>query len=99
MSAPTVAAPPSRSFAERTVEAITARLSRRPVSRRRFLSRVAVVASAMAVDPIRYALRPGSAYATVCGSGATCGGGWTAFCCTINDGANTCPPGSYAAGT
>lgn len=91
-------APPSRSLAERAVDAITARLSRRPVSRRRFLQRATVAASALAVDPVRYVLRPQSAYATVCGDANTCGGGWTAFCCTINNGANTCPPGSYVAG-
>ncbi len=68
------------------------------LSRRRFLSRVAVVGAAVAVDPIRYAVKPGSAYAQVCGDGASCGSGWTAFCCTVNAGANTCPPGSYVAG-
>lgn len=68
------------------------------VSRRRFLSRVAVVGAAVAVDPIRYAVKPGSAYAQVCGEGASCTSGWTAFCCTVNAGANTCPPGSYVAG-
>ncbi len=68
------------------------------LSRRRFLSRVAVVGAAVAVDPIRYAVKPGSAYAQVCGDGASCGNGWTAFCCTVNGGANTCPPGSYVAG-
>ena len=92
------APPPPRSLAERAVDAITDRLSRRPVSRRRFLQRATVAASALAVDPVRYVLRPQSAYATVCGESNTCGGGWTAFCCTINDGANTCPPGSYVAG-
>lgn len=90
--------PPARSLAERTVDAITSRLARGSVSRRRFLTRATVAASALAVDPIRYVLRPGTAYATVCGEAASCSGGWTAFCCTINDGANTCPPGSFAAG-
>jgi hypothetical protein len=66
--------------------------------RRRFLTQVAVIGAAMVVDPLRLLLRPGTAYATVCGDGASCGGGWTAFCCTVNNGANTCPPGSYAAG-
>jgi hypothetical protein len=68
------------------------------LSRRRFLSRAAVVGAAVAVDPIRYVLKPGSAYAQVCGDGASCGSGWTAFCCTVNNGANTCPSGSYVAG-
>ena len=26
----------------------------------------------------------------------SCGSGWTAMCCTINNGSNTCPPGSIA---
>jgi hypothetical protein len=38
------------------------------------------------------------AYASLCGDAASCGAGWTAFCCTINDGANTCPEGSFVAG-
>jgi hypothetical protein len=68
------------------------------LSRRRFLSRVAVVGAAVAVDPVGYILKPGTAYAQVCGEGASCGSGWTAFCCTVNSGKNTCPPGSYVAG-
>jgi hypothetical protein len=68
------------------------------LSRRRFLSRAAVVGAALAVDPVRYVLKPGSAYAQVCGDGASCSSGWTAFCCTVNNGANTCPSGSYVAG-
>ncbi|MFA9445948.1 LGFP repeat-containing protein [Egicoccus sp. AB-alg6-2] len=82
----------------RVVDRLGRALAGRGLSRRRFLGRVAVVGSALAVDPIRYALKPGSAYAQVCGTGASCSSGWTAFCCTVNNGANTCPPGSYAAG-
>lgn len=72
-------------------------LSRRH-SRRSFLQRVAVVGSAMSVGGLDYVLRPGTAYASVCGSGASCASGWTALCCTINNGVNQCPPGSFAAG-
>jgi len=43
-------------------------------------------------------LRPGTAYASVCGGGTGCSSGWTAMCCTINDGVNQCPPGSFAGG-
>jgi hypothetical protein len=82
----------------RLVDRVGRALAGRGLSRRRFLSRVAVVGAAVAVDPIRYAVKPGSAYAQVCGDGASCGSGWTAFCCTVNNGANTCPPGSYVAG-
>ena len=67
-------------------------------SRRTFLTRVALVATALSVDPIRYILHPVSAYAAVCGPDAGCGSGWTAFCCTINGGMNACPPDSFAAG-
>ena len=38
---------------------------------------------------------PARAYGAVCG---TCSDGWTAFCCTINSGRNSCPPGSFVAG-
>ncbi len=64
-------------------------------SRRRFLARTAVVGSALAVNPVTYLLKPGTAYGAVCG---TCGDGWTAFCCTINNGSNSCPPASFVAG-
>lgn len=67
-------------------------------TRRSFLQRVAVVGSALSVDGLNYVLRPGTAYASVCGSGASCASGWTALCCTINHGVNQCPPGSFAAG-
>jgi hypothetical protein len=87
-----------RPLTVRLVDRIGRALAGKGLSRRRFLWRVAVVGSALAVDPIRYTLRPGTAYASVCGDGASCSSGWTAFCCTVNDGANTCPPGSYAAG-
>lgn len=96
MSASTTA--PPTTFAERAVTRITDRLSRRTIGRRRFLARFTVVAAALAIDPVRYVLRPGSALASVCGGGASCNGGWTAFCCTINAGANTCPEGSFPAG-
>jgi hypothetical protein len=66
-------------------------------SRRSFLVRVAVAGSALTVAPLRFILRPGTAYAAVCGPDASCGGGYTAMCCTVS-GANRCPPGSFAAG-
>ncbi len=68
------------------------------VSRRGFLVRATVVGSALAVDPFGYVLRPGSAYASVCGNDAGCGDGYTVFCCTVNGGLNACPPGTIAAG-
>jgi hypothetical protein len=85
------------SVAQRAADAVTGWLSRR-TSRRGFLVRAGVVGSALAVDTIGFALKPQSAYASVCGPGSTCGSGWTVFCATINNGINACPPGSIAAG-
>ncbi|MGI9017393.1 MAG: cell wall-binding repeat-containing protein [Euzebya sp.] len=66
--------------------------------RRDFLRRAALVGTALAVNPLDFILRPQSAYASVCGPSNECSQGWSAFCCTINGGANTCPSGSYVAG-
>jgi hypothetical protein len=73
-------------------------------SRRGFLTRSALVGSALAVAPVRYVLRPGTAYASVCNCsgqscncGAACCDGYTEFCCTLT-GENTCPPGTAAGG-
>jgi len=70
----------------------------RPLSRRSVLVGAAVAGSALATNPRTYALRPVSAYASICGPGSTFDSGWTVFCCTINKGVNACPPGSFAAG-
>ncbi|HEU5152074.1 MAG TPA: hypothetical protein VFU19_16390 [Iamia sp.] len=85
---------PRPSVAERVV-ARTAGILSGGHSRRRFLARTAVVGSALAVNPVSYLLKPGTAYGAVCG---TCGDGWTAFCCTINNGSNSCPPATFVAG-
>ncbi len=85
-------------FSERVVARASRLLAGQGLSRRCFLARTAVVGSALTVDAWGFVLKPQTAYATVCGNDADCNNGWTAFCCTINDGANTCPPGSYAAG-
>lgn len=82
-------------FAQKLVHRASAALAGRKSTRRSFLTRTAVLGSALAVGPIDFILKPGSAYGYVCG---TCGDGWTAFCCTINSGRNTCPPGSFIAG-
>jgi hypothetical protein len=67
-------------------------------SRRGFLARVTMAATALSVGGLDYVLRPGSAYAQVCGPGTGCSSGWSVFCCTINGGRNECPPGSFIAG-
>ncbi|HWJ98459.1 MAG TPA: twin-arginine translocation signal domain-containing protein [Acidimicrobiales bacterium] len=84
----------SATFSQRLVQR-AAGLFNRGTTRRSFLTRTAVLGSALAVGPIDFILKPGSAYAYTCG---TCSDGWTAFCCTINSGKNSCPPNSFVAG-
>jgi Tectonin domain len=75
-------------------------------SRRSFLARTTMTATALSVAPIDFMLRPGTAYAAICecAPGAECDcssfccDGYTQFCCTINNGLNTCPPGTFAGG-
>lgn len=85
---------------ERLTDAAAGLLERR-TSRRGVLSRATLVASALAVAPLRYLLRPGTAWAVVgpgnC-SGGLCTDGYTAFCCEINHASNTCPRHTYIAG-
>ncbi|MCW2723639.1 MAG: hypothetical protein JWN35_560 [Frankiales bacterium] len=88
---------PKASMAQRLSDAATGWLERR-TSRRGFLVRAGVVGSALAVDSVGFVLKPGTAYAAVCGPGSSCSSGWTVFCATINNGVNACPPGSIAAG-
>lgn len=87
-----------QSMAELVVTWLGHWLASGQVGRRGFLTRMIVAATALAVNPFDFILRPQSAYASVCGASAGCGSGWTVFCCSINGGANTCPPGSYPAG-
>jgi hypothetical protein len=75
-------------------------------SRRGFLARATVTATAMTVAPADLLLRPGTAYAAICecapgtncGCSSLCCDGYTQFCCTINNGFNACPPGTFAGG-
>ena len=85
---------PELSLSERFVHRASGLFATRQ-SRRSFLAKTAVVGSALAVNPWGYILRPGTAYGALCG---TCNDGWTAFCCTINEGKNACPDGSFVAG-
>ena len=76
------------------------------LSRRSFISRSAVVGSAVAVGSgMDLLLRPGTAYAAVCtcantscGCGTTCCAGFSEFCCSINGGYNYCPSGTVMGG-
>jgi hypothetical protein len=85
---------------ERLVRSAGSLLERR-LSRRGFVARAALAGSALAVAPVRYLLQPISAWAAIspadC-SGGLCTDGYTAFCCEIHKGANTCPPNTYVAG-
>lgn len=61
-------------------------------------------ATAMAVAPATFALRPTSAYAAICSCGgfacdcsSACCDGYTDFCCLLT-GENLCPPGTVVAG-
>jgi len=78
-----------------------ARMIERRSSRRGFLARSALAGSAFAVAPVRYLVRPGTAWAvqrpTSCSSGL-CTDGYTAFCCELEHGKNVCPSGTYIAG-
>jgi hypothetical protein len=79
---------------QRLAHSIGSRLERR-------LSRRSAAGSALAVAPVRYLVRPGTAWAVIepkhCKRGL-CADGYTAFCCEIERGRNTCPDGSYIAG-
>jgi len=86
-------------FTERLVTRLASVGRRRTAtSRRGFLAAATLTGAALAVDPIGYLLKPQSAYASVCGTDASCSSGYTVFCCTINKGSNTCPPGTFAGG-
>ena len=82
-------------LSQRIVHRASAALGGSRTSRRSFLTRTAVLGSALAVGPIDFILKPGTAYGYLCG---TCSDGWTAFCCTIMNGRNVCPPNSFVAG-
>ncbi len=90
---------PSAQLVEKVSGALASRFSRRG-----FFARSAVVGSAIAANPVTYALTPTDAYAAVCGCsgsncdcGALCCDGYTEFCCTLT-GNNQCPPGSLLGG-
>lgn len=86
-----------------TVEGLAEVLGRR-TSRRRVLQRTAIAGAALTVAPAAFALRPGTAYAAICGCsgqscdcGSSCCDGYTEFCCTMS-GVNRCPAGTLLGG-
>ncbi len=86
---------------ERVAASLGGLLERR-ISRRGLLARAALAGTAFAVAPIRYLIRPGSAWAVIapahCAPDSKCNDGYTAFCCEIEHGLNRCPEGTYIAG-
>jgi hypothetical protein len=89
----------SQRLAERAARALAPRIGRRG-----FLTRSAMVGTALAAAPTRYVMRPGTAYAAVCrctgrncDCAALCCDGYTEFCCTAT-GLNRCPPGTLTGG-
>ncbi|HWF73934.1 MAG TPA: hypothetical protein VG186_11350 [Solirubrobacteraceae bacterium] len=88
-------------MSERLARALGGLLERR-TSRRGLFARSAVAGAAFAVAPVRYLLRPDSAWAVVtsadCPPGSRCRDGYSAFCCEIEHGDNRCPHGTYVAG-
>lgn len=79
----------------------TGSLLERRTNRRGLLARSAMIGSAMMVAPLRFLVRPISAWAAIspglCGGGL-CDDGYTAFCCEINGGRNVCPSHTYIGG-
>ena len=74
-------------------------------SRRSFIAKSAMTATALSVAPVDFLLHPVSAYASVCSCAdsncdcsSLCCDGYTQFCCTINNGVNACPVGTFAGG-
>jgi hypothetical protein len=88
-------------IAERLANSIGSLLERRS-SRRSALSRAAVAGAAIAVAPVRYLVRPGTAWAQIspgdCPGGSLCNDGYTEFCCQIQNGNNACPDGCFVGG-
>ena len=68
------------------------------IDRRGFLLGLAMTSTALVVAPLRFLLRPLSAQTAICGPLPGCNDGYSAFCCTINRGINTCPPGHFMGG-
>ncbi len=92
---------PPVTLAERMANALGGLLDRR-TSRRGALSRAAVAGAALAVAPVRYLVRPGTAWAQIspgnCPPNSACNDGYTEFCCQIEHGNNACPDGCFVGG-
>lgn len=93
--------PSSSSPLDRIVTASGSLLERR-LSRRGLIARAALGGSAFALAPLHYLLRPDTAWAVIapddCSNTSRCNDGYTAFCCEVNHGRNSCPANTYVAG-
>ncbi|MCY4424763.1 MAG: S-layer homology domain-containing protein [Acidimicrobiaceae bacterium] len=90
-------------MSRKLVERVSRVVDRR-AGRRGFLRRSAMAATAVAVAPVAYAIRPTTAEAAIivcrghqCRAGDLCCDNWSEFCCKIT-GENLCPPGTIVAG-
>ena len=88
----------------RTLVKRISRVMDRHASRRGFLRSSAMTATAMAVAPVAYTMRPITAQSAIitcrgnrCSPDSLCCDAWTEFCCRIT-GENACPPGTIVAG-
>ncbi len=86
------------------VKRVSRVIDRRAGGRRSFLRTSAMAATALAVAPVAYAIRPHKAEAAIvlchgfrCQPGALCCDGYTEFCCKLT-GENLCPPDTIVAG-
>ena len=84
--------------AEKMIRKVGGMLGGASMSRRGFFARTAVVGSALTLDPVGFATKPVSAYGSVCGDAANCNDGFSVFCCTVNNGGNFCPEGTFLGG-
>jgi len=86
---------------ERLARALGGLIERR-TSRRGLFARSALAGAAFAVAPVRYLVRPGTAWGVLtsgdCAGGSACTDGYSAFCCEIQQGNNRCPAGTYVGG-
>ena len=88
----------------RTLVERVSRVVDRRAGRRGFLRKSAMAATAVAVAPVAYAIRPTTAEAAIvvckgrrCDSRALCCDNYSEFCCKLT-GENVCPPGTIVAG-
>ena len=88
----------------RTLVERVSRVVDRRAGRRGFLRKSAMAATAVAVAPVAYAIRPTTAEAAIvvckghrCDSRALCCDRYSEFCCKLT-GENVCPPGTIVAG-